>query len=93
LGADQTISDEAVEAVAAGVLAYLGPHMNRVGQVAIWADRLDGIARAALAAAVPHIGAAIREKIAKEFEARDVPGLHWVIALEEAAAVARGGSR
>jgi hypothetical protein len=67
LGADQTISDEVLAAASEG-LRRCGVEVGSVGGD----DYRRHIARGALLAAVPHIEAAIRSKIADEIKAESV---------------------
>jgi hypothetical protein len=89
LGTDQTISDEVLAAASEG-LRRCGVDVGSVGGE----DYRRHIARGALLAAVPHIEAAIREKIAAEIEAVRDSEDHWErCSLTQAADIARGGSR
>jgi hypothetical protein len=94
LGADQTISYETWnEAVVAASRAITMARPQ-------WPGIADELARVAVAGAVPHIEAAIREKIAAEIEAEKGHCIYggnrgeaFDLGIHSAARVARGGSR
>jgi hypothetical protein len=104
LGADQAISDETVEAAARAIYAA-GWEDGVPDTCATWEqlcddDREDYTRNAveALRAAVPHIEAAIRQKIAAEIEKLyayegDREDAEFNNGVRFAASAARGGSR